>query len=221
MNAKLHSYLYNNNILNRHQFGFTKNKSTSHAVFKFVTDLYDSVSKKEISQLIYIDYRKAFDTIDHSLLMKKMHAYFNFNINSVRWFQSYLSNRQQKIVKQSQSSSLNQINIGVPQGSILGPTLFIMFVNDLFNVINYDTCKMIIYADDIVLYTSSKTMSEGYTNLEANLHSIIDWCNTNKLTLNVGKTKHMLISSNLRMIWLLPIIYNTTIRRSKWSVIIN
>ena len=80
--------------------------------------------------------------------MKKMHAYFNFNIESVRWFQSYLSNRQQKIVKQSQSSSLNRINIGVPQGSILGPTLFIMFVNDLFNVINYDTCKMIMYADD-------------------------------------------------------------------------
>ena len=96
------------------------------------------------------------------------------------------------------SSSLNQINIGVPQGSILGPTLFIMFVNDLFNVINCDTCKMIMYADDTVLYTSSKTMSEGYTNLEANLHSIIDWCNTNKLTLNVGKTKHMLISSNLK-----------------------
>ena len=116
----------------------------------------------------------------------------------MRWFESYLSNRHQKIVKQNQCSTLNPINIGVPQGSILGPTLFIMFVNDLFNVINHDKSKMIMYADDTVVYTSAKTIDEGFTTLENNLHSIINWCNNNRLTLNVGKTKHMVISPSLK-----------------------
>ena len=92
---------------------------------------------------------------------------------------------------------MKTVDIGVPQGSVLGPTLFIMFVNDLFNVINCDECKMIMYADDTVVYTFSKTLEEGYTHLERNLCSIIDWCNTNKLTLNISKTKHMIIGPTL------------------------
>ena len=73
-----------------------------------------------------------------------------------------------------------------------------MFVNDLFNVINHEKCKMIMYADDTVVYTSAKTIDEGFTTLENNLHSIINWCNNNRLTLNVGKTEHMVISPSLK-----------------------
>ena len=92
----------------------------------------------------------------------------------------------------------HNVDIGVPQGSILGPTLFIMFVNDLFKVINNGECKMIMYADDTVVYTSSKTINDGYVHLERNLCSIIKWCNNNRLTLNIGKTKHMIIGSTLK-----------------------
>ena len=197
VNSQLQSHLQNINVLNKNQFGFTQNKSTSHAVFKLITDLYENVDSKNISQLLYIDYRKAFDTIDHGILIKKLQTYYNISNASVRWFENYLSNRKQKIVKPQQCSILNPVTVGVPQGSILGPTLFIMFVNDLFNVINGDECKMIMYADDTVVYTASKTLDEGYTHLERNLGLIIDWCNNNKLTLNVGKTKHMVIGPTL------------------------
>ena len=118
MNSQLQSYLYQNNILNKHQYGFTKYKSKSHAVFKLVTDLYDNIDKKNITQLLYIDYRKAFDTINHEIL-----------------------------IRGDQCSTLKSLSIGVLQGSILGPSLFIMFVNDLFNVINTEVCEMIMYAD--------------------------------------------------------------------------
>ena len=184
-------------MLDKNQFGFIKKKSTSHAVFKLITDLYDNVDKKIISQLLYIDYRKAFDTIDHGILVKKLQTYYNLSRNPVKWFTNYLSNRQQKFVKADQCSTLRAINIGVLQGSILGPTLFIMFVNNLFKVVNDDECKMIMYADDTVVYTSS-TLNEGFSNLDTNLHSIIQWCNNNRLTLNVGKTKHMIIGPTLK-----------------------
>ena len=198
VNSQVQSYLYNINVLNKNQFGFVKNKSTSHAVFKLITDVYNNVDIKNITQLLYIDYRKAFDTIDHGILAKKLHAYYNFDDNSIKWFNNYLNNRQQKIVKQSQCSTLKTVSIGVPQGSILGPTLFVMFVNDLFTVINNDECKMIMYADDTVVYTSSKTIDEGFAHLESNFTSIVDWCSNNKLTLNIGKTKHMLIGPTLK-----------------------
>ena len=190
VNSQLQSYLYNIDVLNKNQFGFIKTKSTSHAVYKLITDLYDNVDRKNISQLLYIDYRKAFDTIDHRILLKKLQIYFSISRHSLRWFESYLTNRQQKIVKPDRSSTLKPTDIGVPQGSILGPTLFIMFVNDLFKVINNEVCKMIMYANDTVVYTSSKTIEEGFTNLERSLCSIINWCDNNRLTLNIGKTKH-------------------------------
>ena len=160
--------------------------------------LYDNVDKKNVSQLLYIDYRKAFDTIDHEILIKKLYTYYNISRKSVKWFNNYLTNRQQKIVKQEQCSTLRPVDIGVPQGSILGPTLFIMFVNDLFKVINNGECKMIMYADNTVVYTSSKTINDGYMHLERNLCSIIKWCNNNRLTLNIGKTKHMIIGPSLK-----------------------
>ena len=198
VNSQLQLYLYNADMLYKNQFGFIKKRSTSHAVIKLITDLYDNVDKKNISQLLYIDYRKAFNTIDHGILVKKLQIYYNLSRNPVKWFTNYLTNRQQKIVKADQCSTLRAINIGVPQGSILGPTLFIMFVNDLFKVINDDECKMIMYADDTVVYTSSPTLKEGFANLDTNLYSIIQWCNSNRLTLNVGKTKHMIIGPTLR-----------------------
>ena len=198
VNSQLQLHLYNTNVLNNNQFGFVKNKSTSQAVLKLITDLYDNVDRKNISQLLYIDYRKAFDTIDHDILLKKLYTYYNISRKSIKWFTNYLTNRQQKIVRQDQCSTVLPISIGVPQGSILGPTLFVMFVNDLFNVINNNECKMIMYADDTVVYTSSKIINDGFMHLERNLHSILTWCNNNRLTLNVSKTKHMIVGPTLK-----------------------
>ena len=151
------------------------------------------MDKKNISQLVYIDYRKAFDTINHKILFKKLKQYYNVGKTPLIWFENYLTNRKQQIIQQNDRSELLDVNIGVPQGSVLGPTLFIMYVNDLFRIIDDEQCDMIMYADDTVLYTSSKTFDEGYNKLEANLHAVIKWCTNNRLTLNISKTKHMIV----------------------------
>ena len=136
VNAQLQNYLDIEDILSKYQFGFRKNKSTTCAVFKLITDLFEAIDKKETSQLLYIDYKKAFDTVDHTILLGKLQYYYNLDVLSLKWFSSYLSNRKQQIVKADVTSEICTLEYGVPQVSVLGPTLFIMYVNDIFQVIN-------------------------------------------------------------------------------------
>ena len=123
MCARLDSYLKSNNILCTNQFGFCKNSNTSHAIIEFLYYVYSSLDKKQSTIALYLDFSKAFDTVNHEILMSKLQH------NGIRgvmqsWFKSYLSNRKQYVSVKNISSSMSNISLGVPQGSVLGPVLF-------------------------------------------------------------------------------------------------
>ena len=108
--------------------------------------------------------------------------YYNLGNDTSKWFSSYLSNWKLLILQPMLTSEINDVDIGVPQGSVLGPPLFIMYVNDLFHIINEEQCKMIMYADDTVIYTSKDSLVDGCNKLDIHFSSVLDWCMINKFT---------------------------------------
>ena len=133
MHYRLYNFLQTHNILFKNQFGFRKNTSTSHALIQIVERIRQSIDNKNNNCGIFIDLSKAFDTINHEILLSKMEHYGIRGI-ALSWFKSYLSNRKQYTYLNGISSNVKQINCGVPQGSVIGPLLFLIYINDLPNI---------------------------------------------------------------------------------------
>ena len=143
------------------------------------------MKKKEYTLSVFIDLSKAFDVIDHSILIYKL-KYYGVRGKCLNWFESYLSNRQQFTVVNGTNSKYNTVGCGVPQGSILGPFLFLIYVNDLpqcSQSLNY-----ILFADDTSVFTSGNDLSSLVINMNLQLTKIATWMEANKLILNVEKT---------------------------------
>ena len=136
---------------------------------------------------IYIDLSKAFDTLDHSILLDKLSYYGICGVENLM-LPTYLSNKHQYVEYNDSKSETKSISIGVPQGSILGPLLFLIFINDLPRVSR--VFSMLMYADDTTLYCNINNANSG-TILNNELCKISDWLSSNKLSLNVKKTKYM------------------------------
>ena len=151
MYNRLSSFLETNNILYNKQFGFKKGHSTNHAIPKLVHDVFRAFDKKEYTLGIFIDLSKAFDTVDHHILLKKLVNYRVKNANIV-WFKSYLSNRKQYVSYDGGKTDNKTITCGVLQGSILGPLLFLIYINDLSRASNI--LDSILFADDTNLFNS-------------------------------------------------------------------
>ena len=149
------SILSKTSILYEKQFGFQTSHSTEYAVLLLVNQLYQLFDESKFTLGIFIDLSKAFDTVDHKILTKKLELYGIKGCN-LGWFESYLSNRKQFITYGDKQTNIETITCGVPQGSILGPLLFLIFVNDLHKVIKY--LDPIMFADDTNLFYSHKNI---------------------------------------------------------------
>ena len=190
---QLSTFLENNYILDPRQHGFRPHFSTSTSIFKLVKDLIDSYDSGLNTSCIFVDYSKAFETLDHNILCQKMRLY-NFSETTVQWFHSYLSNRKHIVRTNTAVSSPSQVNYGVPQGSTLGPLLFILYVNDLLSKLGSPAeSNILMYADDTVLYASGPDPADSIRKNQELLDQPLEWCSVNKLTININKTKHMFV----------------------------
>ena len=145
--------------------------------------------------VVMIDLHKAFDVVDHKPLLKKLQVY-GLNTKSFKWFQSYLSGRYQKVCVDGKLSEPLSIHSGVPQGSILGPALFLLFINDLPLVLKNNIG---IYADDSTLYASVPTLAEVEEKIIPDIDAVSMWVKENKMKMNPAKTKYSIISTRQKI----------------------
>ena len=189
---RVYNYLEYRNILNEFQFGFRANRSTSHALLSTIENLKEFLDKGSFGVGLFIDFKKAFDTVNHHILLNKLEFYgFRGVVN--KWFQSYLTGRNQNVSINGINSSLKAISCGVPQGSVLGPLLFLLYINDL----PYCSNRLVfqLFADDTNIFFSSKNLDLIQTTLNIELKNVSQWLNANRLALNIEKTNFVVFHS--------------------------
>ena len=181
------SYLNKYTLLHENQSGFRNNHSTESALILMTDTWLKAINEGKLVGCAMIDFRKAFDLVDNQLLLKKLRIY-QFSDMSLYWFKSYLSNRTQQVVINDDCSSVNgDVLCRVPQGSILGPLLFLLFINDLPFSLNNSPISIDLYADNTILYSSASDK----TSLETNLQNVLDlvhiWCLENGMLISTEK----------------------------------
>ena len=201
MYNRLNSYLVKNSLLTENQFGFKAQHSTSMAVLQLVDQIATQLDNGNLTVGVFIDLSKAFDTVDHSILLDKLSMY-GVRGNSFDWIQSYLSGRHQYVQLNEVKSDLLHVNCGVPQGSILGPLLFIIYINDIVNISNI--LQMILFADDTNLFLSGPNVNDICTRLNAELCKLSRWFKLNKLSLNIKKTNFIVFRPKNKIIANVP-----------------
>jgi hypothetical protein len=188
-------FLNKYNILNDYQFGFRKHKSTDMAIHTLVDKFYEAIENDKYMLAVFIDFSRAFDTISHDILLKKLHFY-GFRGKAHEWIKNYLTNRKQFVAYTNSYSHIGEISVGVPQGSILGPLLFLLYVNDIHNISNKISC--ILYADDTTIFANGKDLSEVTQVINTEFQHINEWIQLNKLSVNISKTSYMVMSPSSR-----------------------
>ena len=197
MYNRLYDYVTKMKILFPSQHGFQSGHSTSMALLSIQENISSVIDKNEFSIGIFLDIAKAFDTVDHNILFTKLE---NIGIRGLvlDWFKDYLTNRKQVVSCQGNLSELMTIKFGVPQGSILGPLLFLLFINDLPNA--SALANFILFADDSNVFFSDKSYDSLYQTANQELLKIADWFRSNKLSLNLNKTNYILFCSHRKKI---------------------
>jgi retron-type reverse transcriptase len=187
-----YDFLKQFNLLHLAQSGFRNLFSCETALLNIVNKWTTAIDNDYMNGVILLDLRKAFDLIDHDLLLHKLKLYKCSN-NTIKWFSSYLKGRSQCTVFKGKLSDKLPINTGVPQGSILGPLLFILFINDLPMVLEASDADM--YADDSTLTAQAQSVPELEQKLTVDADIVSEWCADNHMAANATKTKVMLITT--------------------------
>ena len=193
-NRQIVYYLIKHDLLDPYQSAYQKRHSTQTALLRLTEDIYDAIDDSEITLLVFLDFSKAFDTVNHELLLAKLQI-LGFQETTCDWVRSYLSDRHQKVVTASESSNWSPIINGVPQGSILGPLLFTILISDMR--MSIWSGSYVSYADDTNLYWESavETINETITAANSVTSKISTYCTDNCLRLNPGKCKYMFIGT--------------------------
>ena len=185
------SYLEQNNLLSNQQFGFRKNHSTELAATLFLDNIRKEIDSGKLRGAVFVDLCKAFDTISHSSIVCKL---FEYGITGIEkeWFTDYLFGRTQCVLFDGCTSDVNSVFCGVPQGSIFGPLLFLIHFNGVYLPVK--NCKILMYADDTVLYYAHKDVKIIEQKLTEDMSRLSEWFERNELVVNLktAKTECML-----------------------------
>ena len=189
MHKRLYKFLNENNILFKNQFGFRKKYSTTHTLLEITEKIKDTIDHKQFGCGIFIDIRKAFDTVNFKILLSKLEHYGVRGV-ALNWFESFLSNRKQFVDIAGFSSALKTILSGVPQGSCLGPLLFLIYINDLPN--SSSLLDFFLFADDTHIFFQDSSLVKIEKTVNKELCKINDWLIVNRLSLNISKTNFVI-----------------------------
>lgn len=193
LKSQIVEYFESNTLFYDSQFGFRSNLSTSNALIELSNLIYSSFENKANCMGSFLDLSKAFDCVSHKLLLNKLKQY-NFHTDSLKLIESYLTNRTQVVCLNNNTSNELKISIGVPQGSILGPVLFLVFINDLPK--HFDKSSVLLFADDTTVINVGNTKDEVEIKNKEALQTANNWCKNNGLILNTSKTKTLQFSVN-------------------------
>ena len=192
---RVYSFLEKNNLIFKRQFGFRSGYCSNHTIVNLVESIKKYIANDYYVCSMFIDLEKAFDTVDHQILFKKC---YHYDIRGLahNWFQSYLFNRQQFVFISGSSSELMSVKCGVPQGSTLGPVLFLLYITDLNSVFN--KAITIHFVDDTHLIYASKNLSTTESVMNCKLNKLTEWLRSNKLSLNSGKSELVIFRSKTK-----------------------
>ena len=193
MYNQLYDYLTKHNILGDKQWSFRSLHSTALALIDCSNNWLVNIDQGGINTTVLLDIKKAFDTIDHEILLTKL-DYYGIKNDELHFLKSYLNKRQQSCKVNNHTSRLKEITLGVPQGSILGPLLFIVFMNDLPHCV--ENADVTMYSDDTSATTAIRDLSDITSQVIPDLIKISDWLKANRLNLNTLKTEFMHIGTN-------------------------
>lgn len=185
------NFLETNNTIYKNQYGFRPNLSTEDAIFNLTNEINTNLNANKKNLSVFIDLAKAFDTVPHDKLLEKM-EYMGIRGSANLLFKNYLSNRTQRVKIENTYSQVRNSTIGIPQGTVLGPTLFLIYINDIGSILTNG--KIIAYADDTVLTFAGSTWQEVFGKAEDGIRNLYSWLNYNLLSINILKTKYITFS---------------------------
>ena len=193
---RLVNFFEKNNILANNQFGFIGKRGTNDALIKVSEFIYENIDKSKPTLATFLDFKKAFDTVNHDILIHRLRSYGVRGL-ALDLIISYLNDRTQSVRLKNISSNNSKVTIGVPQGTILGPLFFIVYINELLKLLPQN---LISYADDTVILYTGNTWNEVQNNMNASLDIVGDWLASNQLSLNVTKSVYMVFSTSKKNI---------------------
>ena len=193
--AMLLHYFLENSILSDYQYGFLPGRSTQEAVLEITKVMYSTINNRKLMALIFLDVAKAFNCIHHERLYRKLES-IGCSHRCVSWFRSYLNRTQMVCYKNKRSSTIPVLS-GIAQGTVLGPLIFIFYINDILKAII--KCQVSMFADDCVLYATGNNWNSLHDIVQKDLDNFITWCSLNGLKINTRKSKSMIVATKSRL----------------------